>query len=75
MSQNSNDSGEFQTSPNHNSDSEKHIHGVLDVIYQNSSKDSAEYVMNPISAKILTMGINLEKVRENFILEASRNER
>lgn len=75
MSQNSNDSGEFQTSPNHNSDSEKHIHGVLDVIYQNSSKDSAEYVMNPISAKILSMGISLEKVRENYILEASRNER
>lgn len=75
MSQNSNDISEIQISPNHNSNSEKHIHGVLDVIYQNRSKDNAEYIMNPISSKILSIGVNLEKARENHIFEASKNER
>ena len=74
MSQNF--SGEHQTSPdNHNANSQMLIHDELDMIFQNKIEVSAEFTINPVSAMVLSMGINLEKVRQNHMIEAIQNGR
>ena len=74
MSQNF--SGEHQTSPdNHNANSQMLIHDELGMIFQNKREVGAEFTINPISAIILSMGINLEKVRQNYLMESIQNDR
>lgn len=56
-----------QNPSNENINSVRSINDGLDVIYKNHALNNSEIIIDKVSENILSMGINLEQVRKNFI--------
>jgi len=64
-----------QNPSNENIDTLRSINNGFDMIYKNHALNNSEIIVNKVSERILSMGVNLEQVRKNLITKEAQGDK